>query len=193
MHCGFWHCFSLVKQQVEAELRKLDPHKPLRVVWTGHSLGGAIAQVAAAYFAQEPRGNSPWMTRHEVISFCSPRVFCTWNDALRRVQVSHTRIVHPGDILTGLPWDIMGYSPHVDPVKIESCTETGCNPHSMVNMSTYFSTHYYIGGTHLAQPGSAASYARGIEVVDTVPRSLTSIINKLCYMQQPELTNGVHW
>lgn len=63
-HRGFRDCWQRLKPQVESWL---DRHKPGEIILTGHSLGGAIAQLAAMELAPD------WRI-HSVVCFGAPLV-----------------------------------------------------------------------------------------------------------------------
>jgi hypothetical protein len=48
VHKGFWIAFDSLKDVLSKMLQK---YRPARTLFTGHSMGGALAQLGAAYFA----------------------------------------------------------------------------------------------------------------------------------------------
>lgn len=70
VHFGFWAALASVISEIECALTNLNfsPAKP--VIFTGHSLGGALAKLAAFRFAQQ----YPLGCVHSVYTFGQPRV-----------------------------------------------------------------------------------------------------------------------
>lgn len=53
VHSGFWTTFQLTEDSVKAKLQEAhDLHKDYKIIVTGHSLGGALATLAAVRFRQ---------------------------------------------------------------------------------------------------------------------------------------------
>ena len=55
MHSGFYNAFDSIREELEKFINKLPT--PTNIVMTGHSMGGALAQLAAAYF----NDLKPWL------------------------------------------------------------------------------------------------------------------------------------
>lgn len=90
IHTGFYNAWMLLRRRVLAEL----PHdKPIYV--TGHSLGGALAVLAAQYVSPEA-----------IYTFGQPRV--AHPDALLS-NAPHFRIVDKEDIVPHVPGLLAGY------------------------------------------------------------------------------------
>ncbi|WP_322096876.1 lipase family protein [Povalibacter uvarum] len=93
VHRGFKRALNSVWTAIDAELNRLS----CPVFYTGHSLGAALATLAAARRA--PRA---------VYAFGSPRVGdVRFVDRLRNVPVY--RIVHGADIVTAVPPEVLGF------------------------------------------------------------------------------------
>lgn len=100
VHRGFLHAFELVKDDmVNAILRFRDKTRPQSLWCTGHSLGGALAVVAAASLS---------VGGHKVnglYTFGQPRVgdetFA--NECVRRLTGQHYRFVNNNDTVTRVP------------------------------------------------------------------------------------------
>jgi pimeloyl-ACP methyl ester carboxylesterase len=97
VHRGFYHAFNDVRLQLEAILASLPGR---RVVLTGHSLGGAIATVAAAEWL-----NAGSFRIGSVYTYGQPRV---GNEAFRqylngKVGESFSRFVNDDDLVTRVP------------------------------------------------------------------------------------------
>jgi predicted lipase len=50
VHTGFWEAYSVVREFVHRTLRRELLQAPAHVCFTGHSLGGALASIAAIDF-----------------------------------------------------------------------------------------------------------------------------------------------
>ncbi len=87
VHLGFLNAFNKIKQDVSKELERLE----CPVFYTGHSLGGALATLAAALHRP-----------HGLYTFGSPRVGTQkFADSLGGLPVY--RVVNNGDVVTRLP------------------------------------------------------------------------------------------
>lgn len=95
VHSGFFNGFDAVKEQLEAELNRLSPKQ---VLITGHSLGGALATVAAAEWSQTYPISS-------VYTFGQPAVGRGDFIKLFRTRFSNKffRFVNDDDIVTRVP------------------------------------------------------------------------------------------
>jgi hypothetical protein len=94
VHLGFKEALDSAWPHLEARLKEI--RQP--VFFTGHSLGGALATLAAARTLNSPELNSP----AAVYSFGSPRV---GDEAFGRVfaDLFHCRVVNDHDIVTTVP------------------------------------------------------------------------------------------
>ena len=92
VHAGFLQAFREVQQDIRADLAAHVPAS-LALYITGHSLGGAIAQIAAAALARDNLA--------ACYTFGSPRVSGRRFD--REVKCPHYRVVNAGDIVPGVP------------------------------------------------------------------------------------------
>lgn len=81
IHAGFWESYCMLQDLLKS-LRR--PGQ--KVIWTGHSMGGAIAQIAAANL-----GGS-------AVTFGSPRVFTRWTSP----PLDHIRVTASTDPVPGL-------------------------------------------------------------------------------------------
>ncbi|TQV98414.1 lipase precursor [Cordyceps javanica] len=115
LHHGFKNAFSTVKDAVEytvkSELRKPE-QKAWRVVVTGHSLGGAVATIAAAYL--RARGIAC-----DLYAYGSPRVGTEeFAHLVTNDNNFSARITNGNDVVTALPWFSVfqpGYYAHIFP------------------------------------------------------------------------------
>lgn len=111
IHQGFHAALigSGILNALEDEVTKLleDKNNSGRVIITGHSLGGALAQIFAAYMAQVyPAVN------FELITFGAPKVsygngFKSWAESL--TNLSMWRLVYDNDAAARFPPDSIGY------------------------------------------------------------------------------------
>ena len=99
VHYGFNKSSSLILDQVENYLNNFKNNK---IIYTGHSLGAAVATVLASF-----------LPANELYTFGSPRV---GNDSfvnmLNQKDVKHYRIVNNKDAITGVPFSFMGFQHH---------------------------------------------------------------------------------
>lgn len=91
VHLGFWSAWRALESQVRAAVDALPPDLGLYV--TGHSLGGALAQIAAAELERDELA--------ACYTFGSPRVATAGFDEL--VKAPHYRVVHDWDLVPGVP------------------------------------------------------------------------------------------
>lgn len=100
VHRGFLHAFELVKDDVLTTIRRFrDKAHPQSLWCTGHSLGGALAVVAAAQLSVDGH------TVNGLYTFGQPRVgdeiFA--NECARRVAGQYFRFVNNNDTVTRVP------------------------------------------------------------------------------------------
>jgi V8-like Glu-specific endopeptidase len=95
VHAGFWGQFSALRPQLEALLQ---PRRSLPILVTGHSLGGAIALLAAATWA-------PARPLRAVYTYGQPAV--ALDDASKAIGTAlagrHHRLVNDADIVPRVP------------------------------------------------------------------------------------------
>lgn len=106
VHSGFYDALSKVWQLVDESLRKLDPRGNKRVFLTGHSLGAALAALAAARWHDEGR------QVNAIYTFGQPR---TGDHAFARnfnfaFMPRTFRLVNHNDLVTRMPPRSFGYS-----------------------------------------------------------------------------------
>ena len=93
VHRGFHRGFKQIKNQIKRTLRD---NKPKEVVFIGHSLGGALAQLSAYYFSQ-------WYSV-SVYSFASPRIGNkAFRDDMNDKVAFNTRVVIDSDFIVSVP------------------------------------------------------------------------------------------
>ncbi|CAM3543449.1 lipase family protein [Parendozoicomonas haliclonae] len=107
VHSGFYEAFNSVWNQVLAEIQRLRTHN--QTIWlTGHSLGGALATIAAATLELQ----QPDIRVNGVYTFGQPR---TANHLFaknynNRLKERTFRCVNNNDVITRIPPQIFGYS-----------------------------------------------------------------------------------
>ena len=101
VHRGFHRQFTVVREDLRRTLIRCDAGRRKRLLFTGHSLGGAVATVAAVCL-----GNEPWTAGSsvEVHTFGSPRVGnAGFVRAFDAVVGSSIRVFHEGDPVSMMP------------------------------------------------------------------------------------------
>jgi len=105
VHCGFLEVFSRCKREIEAAVNQ-NVSRALRFYITGHSLGGALAQIASAALDRDNLA--------ACYTFGSPRVGTACFD--EQVKCPHYRVINNWDLVPGLPLAFFrGYSHNGDP------------------------------------------------------------------------------
>lgn len=113
MHAGFLLAFSKIKDGIEAIVdaqRRITDQENIRVVVTGHSLGGAVATIMATYLRSKGK-------QCDLYSYGSPRVgndkFAEFASSQQSLGFS-ARITNQADVVTAIPPMFLGYR-HVFP------------------------------------------------------------------------------
>lgn len=96
----FWGAMGLGLGDHLREIIDRKENEGFELIFTGHSLGGAVSIISAVVFAKmfENDGITP-----TVVSFASPRVGCTGFGALVSKYTNHVRIFHKWDPIPCLP------------------------------------------------------------------------------------------
>ncbi len=104
VHAGFLSAFECCRSEIVAAVDALPPNLGLYI--TGHSLGGALAQIASAVLERD--------TLAACYTFGSPRVGAREFD--RQVKCPHYRLINRWDVVPGVPppW-LRGYRHTGDP------------------------------------------------------------------------------
>lgn len=107
VHSGVMKMFESIEPEMTAQLLRDPPSaKPHFITFCGHSLGGALAIFASAYYANLTNKNA---TVH-CHTFGAPKIgddiFYEW---FTRAVDDHLHIANEKDIISYLPLDIMGY------------------------------------------------------------------------------------
>jgi len=125
VHLGFYQRFNSLKKDLKEHLRKtINDLKGAgkewdKIVVTGHSLGGAVATLAALNLVNDAEN----LTEEErdsiqLITFCQPRVLSldAYNFVLKddksktkALEKKTLRIWRKGDYVPTVPWESMGY------------------------------------------------------------------------------------
>jgi len=108
LHTGFANAYASVRQRLLSTLHThliAHPHK--EVFFTGHSLGGALATLAAYDLRTSPfPDNGPFLPRGRVAvaTFGAPKAGnAAWTAAYDAAVPHHWRVAVAGDIVCGLP------------------------------------------------------------------------------------------
>ena len=105
VHCGFLEAFSRCKSEIEAAVNESVP-STLGLYITGHSLGGALAQIASAALNRDNLA--------ACYTFGSPRVGTAGFD--EKIKCPHYRVVNNWDLVPAFPLRFFrGYRHNGDP------------------------------------------------------------------------------
>lgn len=113
VHNGFWKMWTDIREKVFADVdRTLAKYPGYRFVITGHSLGGALATLAAGSFRMR---DDRYANLTEVFTYGSPRVGTGMTAAfLTRQSDKSYRVTSGKDLIPRLPPAFLGYL-HVSP------------------------------------------------------------------------------
>lgn len=113
VHRGFWHAWTEIRERVTTKvLSVLETYPEHRYVITGHSLGGAMAILAAGNFRKL---NDDLAARTELYTFGSPRVGNRYTVAFLTAQSDLSfRVTSMSDPVPREPGHILGYE-HTSP------------------------------------------------------------------------------
>ena len=105
-HRGFWKSTEDVWEQTDSKCRELQSQKKRPIFFTGHSLGGAMATIAAARYIHEDK---PFTS---VYTFGQPRVMSRKTAQIFNSECRSRfhRFHNNNDIVTRVPARLMGYS-----------------------------------------------------------------------------------
>ncbi|KAI8319106.1 alpha/beta-hydrolase, partial [Martensiomyces pterosporus] len=111
VHSGFKKSYLSVAQPIEGMVKSLlAAHEDFKVVFVGHSLGGAEASLAAADFVAK---NSNYIGKVSLYTYGQPRTgnaaFAQWMDNQRFPKF---RTTYRGDIVSQIPPRPLGYQHH---------------------------------------------------------------------------------
>jgi triacylglycerol lipase len=123
VHEGFWGAFSAQREQIRAAVDKHVP-RDLGLYITGHSLGGALAQIASAVLERDNLA--------ACYTYGSPRVATKRFD--EDVKCPSYRLINHWDLVPGVPLPvIMGYYHAGDPRLL-----AGKNPQAVLRRDRRF-------------------------------------------------------
>lgn len=130
VHTGFKTEFELSQHNMENALKSaMDKNKEASVTFTGHSLGGAVSQIAALKYTTEQDASKFSIPSKKVqnITFGSPRVFGRNAADLYKTKLGEKtlRVKLGHDPVTGLPPTNMGFHHAGKKVKISGVGHTG--------------------------------------------------------------------
>jgi len=105
IHSGFLKSWWDLEAKLNQFIKTISFDKPLIIC--GHSLGGALAQISAAYYAD-------FLNHIEVYAFGSPRVGThPWAKHIKKVteyaDLKIFNFINLSDFATSLPWKIFGW------------------------------------------------------------------------------------
>ncbi len=105
-HRGFWHSLMDVWQTLYDQCEQLKKQKKRPIFFTGHSLGGAMATIAAAHFIHQDK---PFTS---VYTFGQPRALTRETAQLFNMECKSRffRFHNNNDLVTRVPARLMGYS-----------------------------------------------------------------------------------
>ena len=105
-HRGFWHSLDDVWEPINTQYEKLKKEKPRPLLITGHSLGGAMATIAASKLTHLdlPFTNVYTFGQPRALSRDTARIFNVENKG------KYFRFHNNNDLVTRVPARLMGYS-----------------------------------------------------------------------------------
>ncbi len=105
-HRGFWRSVEDIWEPADSKCRELQEQKKRPIFFTGHSLGGAMATIAAAKYIHEDK---PFTS---VYTFGQPRAMSRKTARIFNVECKSRfhRFHNNNDIVTRVPARLMGYS-----------------------------------------------------------------------------------
>jgi hypothetical protein len=125
VHIGFEKIYIESKETIQSNLNQLIQKYPTaNIVFTGHSLGGAIANLAAYDFSRI--NERKYDDKLSIYSYGQPRVGnAEWNESFSQLSFSkrYYRIIQKGDPVTQLPPQKLGYIHNGIPYLISSSNE----------------------------------------------------------------------
>lgn len=112
IHSGIMRMFDSIEKQLSTNI--IPPplsRKPRNITFCGHSMGGALAMFAAAYYSNITHGNLNVYCH----TFGAPKIGdITFHKWLNLHVDEQLHLVNDKDIIAYLPFDIMGYQNHFD-------------------------------------------------------------------------------
>lgn len=152
VHSGFNSVFENFKNNFETNLNHVLMRYPFKIIFTGHSLGGALATIASAYFASVHKNYSSL----GLVTFGAPRVGNPELSAYinNKITDSNLRVTFGNDPVVCIPpitifdYCHAGYEVHFKSSKTFTVSDDFGNPKCNAN-PFYFSHHkkYKLIGT----------------------------------------------
>jgi len=141
MHAGFLKAFASIKGQL---IREINNYNPRYIYFCGHSMGGALAQMAHYILHQQDyRLNVDW-SRMYSITFGSPRFMGQWRPPTYMAYRT-LRIVNGTDPVPNLPLRFTGYK-HIGDELLMTPFGVLYNPGTfrrlIYSKFNFFSSHY---------------------------------------------------
>ena len=106
VHSGYALAIAYLSKDITAQIKKLNSDKVYHIIVTGHSQGGALAQLLRAYLENQPSKTIAEKNKFKTYSFASPM---TGNKhfaeeySKRYCNGSSYNIINPKDLVTTLP------------------------------------------------------------------------------------------
>ena len=110
VHSGFLNSYNYFKPELNKKINEIiKTHPNARIIFTGHSLGGAVATLAAL----DAVNNNNFKDKNiSLITFCSPRVlseeaykYCMSDKNIKKLCENTIRIWRAGDVVSSLPFE----------------------------------------------------------------------------------------
>ncbi|KAH6581419.1 hypothetical protein BASA61_009075, partial [Batrachochytrium salamandrivorans] len=108
IHSGFQSAYLDIRSLMMAGIRTAQKKYPgFKLVFTGHSLGGALASLAAADYVNHESGDTSYVS---VYSYGEPRIGNSqWADWFDNLPLASYRVTSQSDPVPRLPPYMMGY------------------------------------------------------------------------------------
>jgi Lipase (class 3) len=117
VHSGFMYLWNAARENLVPVVQGLvDSHPDYQLVLTGHSLGGAIAGLAALEFAA--KGWDPAITTFGEPRFGNKELAAYVDRMLVKKGEGYHRVTHAGDPVPLLPFDKWGWRMHAGEIYI---------------------------------------------------------------------------
>ncbi|MDA9951453.1 lipase family protein [Oligoflexaceae bacterium] len=110
VHCGFCKSYSIVKDKIREVVATLYKEKPRELYITGHSLGGALGNIAALDLTLYMKQFDPKFAITGLYTFGTPRVFDKEGvQFLDQNVTEHYRFIFGNDKVVQVPWVLQNY------------------------------------------------------------------------------------
>jgi hypothetical protein len=128
IHHGFWCCYNSVVDWITATLARINPGQAFPVVFTGHSLGGALAVLAAWRQTFHPM----------VVTFGQPRVgSADFVEDFSGKVLCYVRVVNNVDVVPRVPFLLGRYRHGGEEMfyDVDGCEHDGVNFFTQAKLS----------------------------------------------------------